>query len=469
VRVLAVAVALLVGASSAAGGPKAGVVERVEHRDPLALPSRGPPNALVTIELFFTPFKSSNQPAYRAIEKLQAAHPSRIRLVYRIVDSGGNVRLSRAAIYAFTEGKFFEFMDQLNATRMVPDDKALADIAKKTGLDADRMLSVISRPPAAYETTLKANEKRRQQRFRGNPPPPNALFNGRLTQTHTTALGASDLEREYQSAKVAAEDLLDHGVPLTQLSSSFEEIPNPLPKDESGNVDIPVQPGAIDDGSEDLPDDPVLASPPLSIAGWPSYGNQNADITIIVLCSPTSGNCRTTMKNARDARGKYPDEVKVIWAPYFKVDAEDAADLSLLADAALCAEKVGTTLERDDSAFDDDASPGWRWVEAVLTEANSRRRELDPEQIIDKVATKLHVDKRAFAACRAQIAGTSVTWIEAARHAGVRATPSTVVGGRIYGPVNDLSTLQLLVEAELAPGLLAPSWMHPDDPTASQQ
>jgi protein-disulfide isomerase len=208
----------------------------------------------------------------------------------------------------------------------------------------------------------------------------------------------------------------------------------------------------------------VLANPPLDVHGWPSYGSANADTTIILLCSPTSPNCGPPKTAARVVRNKYPTQVRVVWAPYFNVANEEAADLSLLADAALCAEKVGTTLEdRDDSRFDDDASPGWRWVEAVLTEANSRRRDVDPEKIIDKVATKLHVDRRAFATCRAQLAGTTVSWIESARHSGVRGTPATIVDGRIYGPVTDLQTLQLLVEAELAPGWLAPSWMHADE------
>jgi hypothetical protein len=165
-----------------------------------------------------------------------------------------------------------------------------------------------------------------------------------------------------------------------------------------------------------------------------------------------------------DIQERYPRQVRFVWAPYFKLDADDAADLSLLSDAALCAERVGTTLERPDSALDDVVSPGWRWVMSVLTEANSRRRDLDPEKLIERVVEKLHVDKRTFAACRAKVAGASVSWIEAARRAGVRATPSTVVGGRIYGPVTDLSTLQLLVEEQLAPGWLAPSWMRPDVP-----
>jgi len=84
-----------------------------------------------------------------------------------------------------------------------------------------------------------------------------------------------------------------------------------------------------------------------------------------------------------------------------------------------------------------------------------------PDKIVDHMAERLRVDKRTFATCRAQVAGTSIAWIEAARRAGVRVTPSTVVGGRIYGPITDHNTLQLLVEAELAPGILgeaAPTW-----------
>lgn len=451
---LAICVASVVQAAPARQG---GIV-RVEHRDPLALPSRGPANALVTIELFVTPGQSSRHPVYRALERLQATHPTRIRLVYRIVDSGGQKRLPRAALYAYSEGKFFDFMDAINLERANPDDKALAAVASKVGLDWDRMYTAMTKPPAAYERVLAENELRRKQRFRGNPSPPNALFNGKLTQTQATGLGATDLEREYQIAKTAAEELLDHGVAPSELAAAFEQMPPPL------DTDIIVQRGAIDEELDEnaANDDAVLASPPLDLRGWPSYGPAKAETTIVVLCSPTSGNCRTPMSYARVTRDKYPDSVRVVWAPLFNVTGEEAADLALLADAALCAEKVGTTVEgRDDSTFDDAASPGWRWVETVLAEANSRRRELEPEKLIERVATKLHVDRPAFATCRAQVAGTSVKWIEAARHAGAHVTPNTAIGGRLYGPITDLSTLQLLVEAELAPGLLAPSWMQP--------
>src|SRR5438445_622113 len=105
-------------------------------------------------------------------------------------------------------------------------DEPPAETARGIGIDPDRMAAIIARPPAAYDRLLDANEERRQQYFRGSPPPPNALFNGRLTAAHTAALGSSDLDNEdrknlgeYQIARDAAEDMLDRGIAQRELSA----------------------------------------------------------------------------------------------------------------------------------------------------------------------------------------------------------------------------------------------------------
>jgi hypothetical protein len=441
-------------AQPAASAP-AGSVVRVEHRDPSALPSRGPVNALVTIEVFFTPGQSSRVQAYRNLERLQANHPSRIRLIYRVVKSGGQTRTPYAALQAHAEGKFFEFMDALNAARdprLGLPDKELIELGKKVGMDPDRLALAITNPPRAYNDVLEANELRRKQRMRNQPALPSALFNGRVPSTQLTALGMPELEREYLSAKELAEELLDRGADRGTLAQALDELAEPPP-------DIIVQPGPTDEDFGDAPSEPVLATPPLDLRGWPTYGPAEAATTIVVLCSPTSTNCLQPMRAARNIRDWYPESLRVVWAPYFDLTRDDATELGLLADAALCAEQIGVTLEDQDQTFGNPASAGWRWVEAVLGENN--RRRVSSDKLLDKIADKLRIDRRAFATCRARVAGTSIAWIEAARRAGVRVTPSTVVGGRIYGPITDHTTLQLLVEAELAPGLLgeaAPSW-----------
>jgi hypothetical protein len=452
IRSLVVGACVVAIAQPASSAPKVGGVVQVEHRDPSALPARGPLNALVTIELFFTPGLGSRVQVYRNLEKLQANHPSRIRLLYRIVKSGGQTRLPYAALQAHAEGKFFEFMEALNGSRdQRLADKDLIELAKKVGIDADRLALAVARPPRAYDDVLDANELRRKQRIRGQQTLPNVLFNGRPPSTQISNLGIKELEDQYKLAKDLAEDLLDRGADRGALAQALDEL-------TEAPQDITVSTGATD---EDLGDDaggPVLANPPLDLRGLPSYGPVEAAITIIVMCSPTSTNCPQPMRTARNIRDWYPEQVRVVWAPYFDLTREDAAELSLLADAALCAEQLGITLEDRDETFGNAASPGWRWVEAVLLE---NRRRITPDKMLDKMADKLRVDRAAFATCRAQIAGTSIAWIEAARRAGVRVTPSTVVGGRAYGPIVDHGTLQLLVEAELAPGILgeaAPAW-----------
>ena len=459
-RRLVVAALVVAIAQPAAGGPKPapkGGVVQVEHRDPGALPTKGPVNALVTIEVFFTPGQSSRVQAYRWLERLQANHPSRIRLIYRIVESGGQARLPRAALEAHAQGKFFEFMEALNAARDArPPDKDLLELGKKVGLDPERLAVAIARPPRAYEDVLQQNELRRKQRIHGGPALPNALFNGRVPSMQFASMGMTDLENEYKRAKDLAEELLDRGADRGTLAEALDELSGPT-------QDIIIAPGPTDEDLGDDAGEPVLATPPLDLKGLPSYGPTEAVTTIVVLCSPTSSNCPQPMRAARNIRDWYPEQVRVVWAPYFDLTREDAAELSLLADAALCAEKLGITLEDRDETFGNAASPGWRWVEAVLGENN--RRRVTPDKILDKIADKLRVDRRSFATCRAQVAGTSIAWIEAARRAGVRVTPSTIVGGRIYGPITDHNTLQLLVEAELAPGILgeaAPTWTRPE-------
>jgi protein-disulfide isomerase len=458
-RSLLLLAACLAFTSPAASAPKGSVIQ-VEHHDPSALPTKGPPDALVTIEVFFTPGPSSRQQAYRNLERLQANHPTRIRLVYRIVPSGGQARTPYLAMYAHVEGKFFELMDALHAAmaqspRNGLSDKELMDIAKKVGLDPDRVAAAWTKPPRAFDDVLEQNELRRKQRLHGQQGLPSALFNGRMPTTQLGALGMNDLENQYRLAKDLAEDMLDRGADRGSLAQAFDEVVDPP-------ADVIIQTGPTDEDLGDDPGEPVLAKPPLDLRGLPSYGPADAATTVVVLCSPTSSNCMQPMRAARNIRDAYPDQVRVVWAPYFDLTREDAAELALLSDAALCAEKVGVTLEDRDETFGNAASPGWRWIDVVLS---SNRRRVPPDKILDQVATKLRVDRRAFATCRAQLAGTSVAWIEAARRSGVRVTPSTVVGGRIYGPIVDQNTLQLLVEAELAPGILgeaAPSWRGTD-------
>jgi hypothetical protein len=438
VKLAAVAItAALAGVASASPG----AVVRVAGPDQDALPSHGPRDALVTIELFFQPWTSSRRPEYKLIEKLAAAHPSRVRVIYRLIKASSSSRLHYAGLEAYAEGKFDAFMTELNK-QPSPNltDPQLFQLCKAAGMDPQQLALVIANPPAAFDRVLEDDQRRMRQRVRGVTLPA-VLINGQLLRLADIAKPA-DLERAYTVAKDAALDLLDRGVAPSGLAAAFEAqaAPNPL--------DISVSVGQLDDGADEVPNEPVLAAPALDLRGMPTLGPADAAVTIAVLCNPTSIHCQSALRAATTAQEVFVDRVRVVWAPFFDVGRDDAADLGLLADAALCAERVGTSI--DD--FTSPASPGWQWVENVQATAASKHRRVPADQLLVEVSDKLHVDHEAFAACRARQAGAAIRWIERARHAGVRASPSTVIGGRIYPSIAATDELQRLVAAELEPG-----------------
>lgn len=435
------AVALLPLAPPAAARPPhpAGEVVTIEHRDPGELPSTGPADAPVTIELFFTPGPRARVPAYRALEALQAAHPGRIRLVYRVLAGNGSAQLPYATLEAYSEGKFLPWMTALDDARGALTTPQIVELGRRVGLDAERLRRVIADPPPAYREALAANQRRRRQRLHARGALPAALFDGLAPKKSLTELSRDDLEAAYAHALDVAQDLVDRGAPPSALRDACANEDRPL--------DVVVQPGAIDEELDDPPTSPPLARPPLDLTGLPSYGPPDAAVSIVVACSPTTANCRGPLVAAREVQDVYPHRVRVIWAPFFDVTSDDAPSLGLLSDAALCAEQVGTRGGDELAA----ASPGWSWVVQMRELAQLRQHRADPDRLIDTLTDKLGVEPHAFATCRAHLAGASLSWIEAAHRAGVQTSPSTIVGGRIYPPIADAQTLQRLVEAELSP------------------
>jgi hypothetical protein len=210
--------------------------------------------------------------------------------------------------------------------------------------------------------------------------------------------------------------------------------------------------GPLDDETEGASH--PLADPPLKLAGLPSLGAPQspggaAPVPVVIVCRPNAQECKDQLRSIHKAHDTYRGEIKILWAPFFDVLDDDAAELAMLGDAALCAEHVGSSPDNLDT------SPGWQWVAetyAQIYKAHGRR--IAQEKLIDEVARKLRVDGKALAACRARMAGTTLDWITAARQSGVSGAPAIVIGGRIYHGLTDHTIIQHLVEAELAPGVL---------------
>src|SRR5213078_4757338 len=229
-----------------------------------------------------------------------------------------------------------------------------------------------------------------------------------------------------EAAYDRALDKIDRGIAPDQLAAAFDDdaIPQTQP------LVLSIAPG--DDGA---PLEHPLANPPLRLGGLPSFGKPGiaAAVPIAVLCRPNDAGCSNLLRVIEPQVRLYPDDVRVVWAPWFDVGREDAADLTLLGDATLCAEAIGS------NQGELTTSPGWVWVKEMYTQvARAHGRKLDAEKLIDDIAARLDVDTRALSACRARIASSTLVWIGQARRAGVpQANAAVVIGGRIYAGLTD--------------------------------
>jgi hypothetical protein len=449
--ILTAALGLGLGSAGAVPpGREPGQVVRVEHRDPDTVPSRGPASAPVTVEFFFLPGTNAQTrlPSYRMIEKLQANHPARIRVIFRVVKRNAQVQIPTAALEAHAQGKFFEFMEELHRNRTATTLSApeILELARKIGMDVPRVAAAIKND--RYIDVLEANDHRLNRITRGQPSVPAVLFNTKPPRSAIASMSDGDYEREYAEAYERAQDLIDRGVAPRFLMEAFDTL---LLRSTQPFVGTgPTDGDPAGDISEHR-----LASPPLSLAGLPSFGKADAKAPVLLLCRPNASECESSLQQLRKLQQTYFDEVRLVWAPWFDVSREDAADLTLLGDAVLCAEQVG-------SSPDLSASPGWRWIEKQLQRTNRARGRRSPaEKLIDDITAEIAIDPQKLSACRARVANATLEWIERARKSGVTRAPALIIGGRIYESIPDQGVIQQLIEAELAPGVLgelAPAW-----------
>lgn len=424
------AAAILLHASAKASGR----VERIDYRALDSGPARGPANAPVVIEVFFSPGQHQHRREFKAVEALQALHPTRIRLEYRIVRAGGTSRSHYAVLQAHAHGKFDAFMTAIRRHAAAPTNAQLVEIARSIGLDPNRFADALFNPPVEYDRILDASVRRLREKARPAVPPW-VLINSRAPRT--TTWSDVDLERDYRAALEQAAELIDRGAPPRLLPMAFDAqaAPNPL------NIVVPT--GATDSLEYGAAQPPRLATPALDLRGMPSIGPVSAAVTVAILCSPTSVNCGAAIRAARAVQEVYAEEVRLVWAPYF----EHAAALGELSDALLCTESVAGSAQD----FGSVASRGWRQIEAMLI-GQSPRHPSSASEMLHRLIAESRLDPRALATCRAKRAGAAIAWIQHARNAGVRSAPSTILGGRIFSGLTDARTLQQLVDAELHPG-----------------
>ena len=334
---------------------------RIDHHDPDAPPTRGPLDAPVTIELFVVPVTQSKNALYRNLEQLQARHPSRIRLVYRLLKSN-QTNLPDAVLEALAQGKFFEMIAALDDSRLQLSREHIIEIGRAVGLDTQRLESAMVE--GRYADILRANDER-HSRLHGVASP-DALFNGVRPRGSLGSLSPAALEDLYLDAYSRAVDLVDRGMSPEQLPAVFEA-------DAMASAPPSVSPGAaIEDDPEHAAGDVAhLADPPIPLDGLPAKGPRDAAVPILVLCQPASLNCYRQLQMASNVASIYPADVRVVWAPWFDAGRKDAQRLTLLADASLCAESLGD---------------GWDWIDQMFGELARRHGRVPLERTMDTVA-----------------------------------------------------------------------------------
>jgi predicted DsbA family dithiol-disulfide isomerase len=435
-------------------------ITRVSHAPSGEPPTLGPSNAPVQVELFFLPGAANTRLPYQLVSELWQNHPNRIRVLFRVLSRQGQFNLPNAALEAAAQGKFFEFMNAVHTRLRGALPAQIREVADSVALDLERLDAAWL--DGRHHADLEENERRRT-RLRARQIP-EVVFSGRLAARPVTVLGSSELEAAYQEAYARALDVLDRGVAPERLADTLtaaalaERPPYVImlgPSDERSESD-----SRLDNGGMELLSIPVdLRGLPSSIrppdrppdrpatdaAERPWYGSPEPTtrpartLPVVVACNPLSVLCYRQLQLANTVAAVFEGQVRVLWAPIVDPRARDAATVTRAADAVLCAESLGF---------------GWSVLDLMVAQTNRRRgRTIDADRVIDDLIAEADLDRRTLASCLAIEAGNALNRSEALRRAGVTASPTLLIGGRMYpGGLSDIKTLQAVIEDQFSPG-----------------
>jgi hypothetical protein len=278
----------------------------------------------------------------------------------------------------------------------------LPALAESAGLDPERVEAALERAldPDLYPAPLDANNRRRIRQ--GGTNIPELLFNGAPVGQSMTSLDVDDLERYYDAAYDEAQILLGDGVPLDHLLDATTVgrgmgggVAAALERARDSSFAIASYPaGPIDDPEPEfeLPEGPPpLLGDGLDLDGLPFEEGDAAEATpdhnpveVVVLCNLRYVSCRSQLESVgRELRDQYPDEVRLIWAPWYDLEVAGNETAPRLHAAALCAERQGA---------------GWKWIDETLRQVfrGAGEGNADVDALIDTVAELAQVDRASL-------------------------------------------------------------------------
>lgn len=429
--VVACCAAALPARADDAAATRADPIAWVEHRPPGTHPVLGPLTAPVTIDFYANLGDGAYTPTvHYLLTELAERHPTRLRIVYRLVNRGprssGHLAFGREA---FAQGRFFAFLDAFyGSRRRSPRASEFDEIAAEAGMDVSRLGQALA-DPRHHELIVATHHERLR---RGVTRVPGLLING--VPVDEPVRSVDQLEALYDRAYARARRLLDAGVPERAL------YPRLVAEAAAGAGRRDVTPGAVDglEPGETLP----APHMPLRLGALRKAElRRGADAPEVVLhffCNLQSRPCRETARALRSVEDAYADAVAVVFHPVHDAEMGDQSAAPLLAEAALCA--------AEQAGF-------WDYYDHMHT--HGRSRDVNAEYLI-RVAEALTLDTAAFEGClESGRQGAALERLVSAAHlAGVRHTPTVVVGTEATVGALDFEDLRTLVERSRAPGLL---------------
>jgi protein-disulfide isomerase len=426
-RALVVACAALVAAPAMAEPPPRKIVT-VVHNPPAEVPSVGSQNAAVTIEFFVNLGDGRTASVDRLLLTLHERHPHRLRILYRLVAQGeqSNAHLE-AAQEAFLQGRFRPFVDALHDKGRVARASELVEVATAAGVDARRVQEALDDGRHADEILANHFYKKRRRIRRL----PGLLINGE-PYDRGQPRSIEELEALYDEAYDRSKQLLAEGVEPSRLYQRLlEEV-------AAAEPDPIIGPGAVDGLA---PGERPPLGPPQVVSVRPAghaRGREDAPVPLVFFCNFQTRNCASLAQTLEEIAAAYPTEVRLVFRHFYDPSDRRQSEAAVFGAAARCADAQGRF---------------WSYYELAYRQA---RQGQVPTDLTEEVARALELDTAAFGKCLARRATRAAVRAEraAARKAGIRHTPSIVLGGRLYTGTKSFEELSALVDRELQPGVL---------------
>lgn len=419
----------------------------VPHQDTGDAPTLGPRHAPVTMDFFISFDSPRNMKAYNYLVKLSKRHPRRLRLVFRILVNSGLSKLAEATMEAHVQGRFEPFMAQLYRyyrrrsrlpTRRTKDILA---ICERADVDVERVRAAWR--DQRYIDQFENNDllrRRRRTPIRGLT----LLVNGIPSSLRPSETTLTRLEQLYDRAYAKAKVKMHDGVALEDVYHLS------LLEADAALRPIRINAGAVTGQTRSskravLDDAPLIAAK--AREGGHRIGPRDARVTIRLYCDFTPGvnACKNTKSSLDDVMHHYPGMVRVFFHHIIPDTlSDDKREQSLLFHAAaVCVDR-----QRQFDKFYDRVYP--------VLHARRRRARQSAAKRLNKIISKLDINVEEYTRCMddpttlEHVTGL----IQAARDAGIKHSPTVIVGDRSYPGSKTRNEILYLVEVELMPGLL---------------